>query len=117
MEVINRTNGAIQQHQHAKFSTLDFDLWAESQHLINGLSPSISVHHIKSHQDDTTDMDDLTTEAYRNVMMDRKAERHRERNPHNIQPYFMRTSKVALRINNTLIVGLVKKALIRKCPG
>jgi len=61
-------------------------------------------------------MDDLTTEAYWNVMMDRKAERHRERNLHNVQPHFMRTSKVALRINDTLILGPVKKALMRKCP-
>ena len=49
MEVIHRTNRAIQQCQHAKFNTLDFDLWAESQHLIKELPPSVSAHHIKSH--------------------------------------------------------------------
>jgi len=67
MEVINRTNQGIQRHQHSKFNTLDYDLWAESQEVIDGLPCTITAHHVKSHQDDKIDLEDLTTEAYWNV--------------------------------------------------
>jgi hypothetical protein len=79
-EVIDRTNQVIQQHNHSQFNTLDYDMWAESQVVIKGLPCTITAHHVKSHQDDHIELDDLTTEAYWNVMMDRKCERHREQN-------------------------------------
>jgi len=107
-EVIDRTNQVIQQHNHSQFNTLDYDMWAESQVVIKGLPCTITAHHVKSHQDDHVELDDLTTEVYWNVMMDRKAERHREQNLYNLPSQLLKSSTIALRINKMLIVGPVK---------
>ena len=116
MEVISRTNSPIQNQQHIKFNTLDHDLWAESQQVIDGLPCVVTSHHVKSHQYDSKELEDLSTEAYWNVMMDRKAECHREHNLYNLPATFLTTSAISLRINNILIVGPVNKTLMGKCP-
>ena len=94
MEVINRTNAEIQHHQHTKFNTLDYDLWAETQQVKKYLPFAATAHHIKKHQDDATELEELSTEAYWNVMMDRKADRHRERNQYNLPAHLFSASTI-----------------------
>ena len=96
MEVINRTNAEIQLHQHAKFNTLDYDLWVKTQQVINGLPFAVKAHHVKIHRDDVTKLDDLSTEAYWNVMINRKAKRYREQNQYILPAHFIRASTKAL---------------------
>ena len=86
MEVVKRLNSKMDpiDIQDTRTSKPDFDVWEESQKVIELIPCKTAAVHVKSHKDDDTEQQDLPRESYWNVRMDRNAKGHRERNESNI---------------------------------